>query len=45
MSAKLWRDFKELRDSTLKTARAWALKEFGMPLPVARINRTWAEKD
>lgn len=28
MSFKQWRGFKALRESTLKTARAWAIKEF-----------------
>jgi hypothetical protein len=27
-----WRGFKALRESTLKTARAWAIKEFAMTL-------------
>ena len=27
-----WREFKDLRESTLKTARAWALKEIAMTL-------------
>ena len=27
-----WREFKSLRESTLKTARAWALKETAMTL-------------
>lgn len=43
MSAKQWRAFKALRDSSLKTARAWAIKEFGMSL-WHYISRTWAEK-
>jgi transposase len=29
---KAWREFKSLRESTLKTARAWALKETAMNL-------------
>jgi transposase len=43
MSRKQWRWFKDLRDSTLKTARAWAIKEYAMGLWYY-INRTWAEK-
>lgn len=31
-SRRQWRDFKGLRESRLKTARAWALKEQGMAL-------------
>ncbi|QYZ67066.1 MAG: hypothetical protein HPY30_14430 [Gammaproteobacteria bacterium (ex Lamellibrachia satsuma)] len=42
MSTKQWRAFKDLRDSTLKTARAWAIKEYGMSLWYY-VNRTWAE--
>lgn len=32
MSRSAWRDFQSLRDSNLKTARAWALKETAMAL-------------
>lgn len=35
--------FAELRDSTLKTARAWAIKELAMALWHYK-SRTWAEK-
>ena len=31
-SKEPWRDFEELRESDLKTARAWALKETAMRL-------------
>jgi len=31
-TSKAWREFRHLRDSTLKTARAWALKEMAMTL-------------
>lgn len=31
-SRKAWREFKSLRESNLKTARAWALKETGMSI-------------
>jgi len=43
MSPGLWRDFKSLRDSALKTARAWAIKELGMRL-WHYTSRTWATK-
>lgn len=43
MSSQHWREFKALRESVLKTARAWAIKEFGMSL-WHYVNRTWAEK-
>lgn len=43
MSVPQWRGFKALRESTLKTARAWAIKEFGMSL-WHYSSRTWAEK-
>lgn len=43
MSRSQWQDFKGLRDSTLKTARAWAIKEFAMTL-WGYVSRTWAEK-
>jgi len=32
MSFRQWRGFRALRESTLKTARAWAIKEFAMTL-------------
>lgn len=35
--------FKELRDSSLKTARAWAIKELAMSL-WHYVNKTWARK-
>ena len=35
--------FKALRDSTLKTARAWAIKEFAMSL-WGYVSKTWARK-
>lgn len=35
--------FKALRDSTLKTARAWAIKEFAMSL-WHYVSKTWARK-
>lgn len=43
MSDKQWRWFKDLRDSALKTARAWAIKEYAMGLWYY-VSRTWAEK-
>jgi transposase len=43
MSRTQWYDFKSLRESTLKTARAWAIKEFAMTL-WSYVSRTWAEK-
>ncbi|MES9901343.1 MAG: hypothetical protein ABW168_01515 [Sedimenticola sp.] len=43
MSAKQWWDFKNLRESTLKTARALAIKELGMLL-LHYDNKTWTEK-
>ena len=43
MSIQQWHAFKALRTSTLKTARAWAIKEFGMSL-WHYVSRTWAEK-
>lgn len=43
MSRTQWHDFKSLRESTLKTARAWAIKEFAMTL-WSYVSRTWAEK-
>jgi hypothetical protein len=35
--------FKDLRDSTLKTARAWAIKELAMSL-WHYVSKTWARK-
>ena len=43
MSRKQWRGFKTLRESTLKTARAWAIKELAMSL-WGYTSRTWAMK-
>ena len=43
MSLRQWRGFRALRESALKTARAWAIKEFGMSL-WHYSSRTWAEK-
>jgi len=43
MSLKNWRSFEQLRHSTLKTARAWAIKEHAMCLWHYR-GRTWALK-
>lgn len=43
MSREQWSDFEGLRESALKTARAWALKESAMGL-WHYVNRTWAEK-
>jgi transposase len=43
MSHRQWRGFKRLRESTLKTARAWAIKEFAMTL-WHYTSRTWAIK-
>jgi transposase len=43
MSARQWRDFKLLRQSTLKTARAWAIREFAMSL-WGYVSRGRAEK-
>ena len=43
MSRKQWRGFKALRESTLKTARAWAIKELAMSL-WSYTSRTWAMK-
>jgi len=37
------REFKELRDSALKTARAWAIKETAMSL-WHYVSKTWAAK-
>ena len=43
MSLKRWREFEHLRESALKTARAWAIKEHAMSL-WHYTSRTWAEK-
>ena len=43
MDKELWRNFKSLRESSLKTARAWAIKEFAMTL-WGHVSRVWAEK-
>jgi transposase len=43
MSRQQWRDFKALRESALKTARAWAIKELAMSL-WHYVSKTWAEK-
>ena len=41
MDADRWRQFGALRTSTLKTARAWALKEVAMPC-WQYVRRGWA---
>ncbi len=43
LSRKRQRSFKLLRESTLKTARAWAIKDLAMRL-WNYVSRTWAEK-
>lgn len=43
MARKQKRRFKALRDSTLKTARAWAIKELAMSL-WHYVSRAWARK-
>lgn len=43
MSDKQWRWFRDLRESSLKTARAWALKEAAMGL-WHYVRRPWAVK-
>ncbi len=43
LSRKRQRSFKLLRESTLKTARAWAIKDLAMRL-WHYVSRTWAEK-
>ena len=43
MSHERWADLKALRDTTLKTARAWAIKEFAMSL-WQYSTRGWARK-
>lgn len=43
MSRKQWQEFKTLRESALKTSRAWAIKEMAMSL-WHYLSKTWAEK-
>jgi len=43
MAPPVWRSFQDLRESKLRTARAWALKEAAMDL-WDYMSRTWAEK-
>jgi transposase len=43
MSDERWGELEALRDSTLKTARAWAIKQFAMSLWSYRT-RGWARK-
>ncbi|MCD6163239.1 MAG: ISL3 family transposase [candidate division Zixibacteria bacterium] len=43
MTREKWRDFKSLRESSLKTARAWAIKETAMRLWHYQ-SRSWAIK-
>lgn len=43
MSTRQWRGFQRLRQSTLRTARAWAIREFAMSLWHYN-SRTWALK-
>jgi len=43
MDAQRWQQFRTVRESTLKTARAWALKELAMTL-WGYVRRGWAEK-
>ena len=43
VSRKHWPDFKALRAVAIKTARAWAIKEYASTL-WNYISRTWAEK-
>jgi transposase len=43
MSAKRWREFAPLRDSRLKVARAWAIKEAAMLL-WDYVRRGWAKR-
>ncbi len=43
MSRKRQREFKALRESSLKTARAWAIKDLAMKL-WHYVSHTWAEK-
>ncbi len=41
MDERLWKNFEPLRNSNLRTARAWAIKEFAMTL-WSYITRGWA---
>jgi transposase len=43
MSRKQWQAFAPLRDSALKVARAWAIKESAMGL-WGYVSRGWAER-
>jgi transposase len=43
MSLKRWRSFEQLRDSSLRTAEAWAFKEHAMSL-WHYTSRGWAQK-
>jgi len=43
MKRSLWRSFSALRQSSLQTARTWALKEMAMML-WTYVSRVWAEK-
>lgn len=43
MDEQRWRQFGPVRESTLKTARAWAIKELAMTL-WGYVRRGWAEK-
>jgi len=43
MDESRWQQFASLRQSALKTARAWAIKEFAMTL-WGYVRRGWAEK-
>ena len=43
MALEVWREFKALRESSLRTARAWALKETAMGL-WHYVSRGWAER-
>lgn len=43
MVAQRWREFAPLRQSALKTARAWAIKEFAMTL-WRYVRRGWAAR-
>jgi transposase len=43
MSREQWCAFEDLRESALKTARAWAIKESAMGL-WSYVSRTWAQK-
>jgi transposase len=43
IAEEAWRDFERLRNGTLKTARAWALKETAMDLWRYR-SRMWGER-